>query len=267
MNFFNPLTQLEALIALILISTISLRYRILDGKGVLAAIPIGYVIFTLGGIEYFIILLLFFGLSGVATKIRVRKIRINFLEKDWIRSWKNVLANGLAPTLIIISGYLYQTPHHPLLVIGYLAVVGTAFADTLATEIGLLYPKNPRLITNFKEVIKGTPGAVSPYGYAGGLLASLIICAFSYGLGLVNLTAILSIIIASIAGMTIDSIIGATLQAKYRCMICGKITENPHHCGQQSEKMTGIKLINTHVVNLISTAAGGGIAILPSLIS
>ena len=262
MSFLDPLTQLEALAALALISIISLRYHLLDREGVLASIPIGYVIFTLGGIEYFVMLLLFFGLSSIATKIRVRKIGANFLEKDWVRSWRNVFANGFVPASIIVFGYVCRTLCSSLVAIGYLAALGTAFADTLATEIGLLYPKKPRLITNLKEVIRGTPGAISPYGYAGGFLASLIVCAFSYGLGITNPFSFPIIIIASILGMTIDSVLGATIQAKYRCRICGKLTEKPHHCGQQSEKITGIKIINTHVVNLISTGAGGGIAVI-----
>ncbi|MCX8187034.1 MAG: DUF92 domain-containing protein [Nitrososphaeria archaeon] len=262
MNFFDPLAQLRALIILAIISTISLRYHLLDRKGVLASILIGYLIFTLGGVEHFIILLLFFGLSSIATKVRVREIGANFSEKDWIRGWRNVLANGLVPTLIIVSGYISQPQYRSLATIGYLATVGTAFADTLATEVGLFYPKKPRLITNFKEVAKGTPGAVSPYGYVGGLLASLTICVFSYALGLANLSSIPIIISASMIGMTIDSFIGAAIQAKYRCRVCGKITENSHHCNQQSERIMGVKIINTHMVNLISTAIGGGAALI-----
>lgn len=261
MSFFNPLIQLEALVTLALISIISLRLRILDRKGVLASIPIGYIIFTLGGVEYFIMLLLFFGLSSIATKIRVKKIGANFLEKDWVRSWRNVLANGLIPASIIISGYLTQVPCKSLVAIGYLAAVGTAFADTLATEIGLLYPKKPRLITNLKQVVKGTPGAISPYGYIGGILAGLIICAFSYGLGIADISALPTIIAASLIGMTIDSVLGATIQAKYRCVICGRITESRVHCGERADKVSGFEFVNTHIVNLMAIFAGSLISI------
>lgn len=249
---------------LAIISAMSLKYHLLDGKGVLASIPIGYLVLTVGGPRHFIILLLFFGLSSIMTKIRVRKVGANFLEKDWVRGWKNVLANGLIP-MIMISGYLFQPQHWSLITVGYLAAIGTAFADTLATEIGLLYPGKPRLITNLKEVARGTPGAISPYGYMGAFLSSLVVCISSIALDLIDLSMTPVIIIASIIGTTVDSLIGATIQAKYQCDTCGKLVENEYHCGRRCKKIGGVKIINTHMVNLFSTAIGGVLAILISI--
>jgi len=260
LNFLDPLFQLKAIIALAVISAISLKFKLLDRDGVLASIPIGYVIITFGSLEYFVILLIFFSVSGAATKLRVKKLGANFLEKDWIRTWKNVLANGLAPALILLAG-IAQNPSKLVIAAGYFGAVGTAFADTLATEIGLLYPRDPRLITSFKKVERGTPGAVSPYGYLGGLAASASMCGLACAFKIGDPKILVAVFLASLVGMTIDSILGATIQAKYKCGICGKLTEKSRHCGQPASKVSGVKIINTHVVNLISTMIGATISV------
>ena len=73
---------------------------------------------------------------------------------------------------------------------------------------------------------------------------------------------ILITIIAGILGTTIDSLLGAGLQQKYRCTVCGRIVENPKHCDKPAEKYSGISWINTHIVNLLSTSMGAMIAML-----
>ncbi len=262
MSIIDPLFQLEAVIALALLSALSLKFKVLDRKGTLAAIPVGYVILVLGDLRYFLVLLIFFAVSGAATKIRIRKIGRGFSEKDWIRSWRNVLANGLIPTIIILLAALSPGDETKLMAAGYLGGIGTAFADTLATEIGLLYPHDPRIITSFKRADRGTPGAVSPYGYAGGALALLILCGVAYALNLQDPRLLLSVFISGIIGMNVDSFLGATVQAKYRCSVCGKLTENAVHCGKPAQKISGVKLITTHIVNLISILIGASLTII-----
>ena len=261
MNFFDLTLQLEAVAILTIISLASLRFKILDSKGVMASIVVGYLIMVFAGLSYFAILLAFFLVSAAVTRLRVRIVGESFVEKDWIRSWKNVLANGLAPTLAIILPTAFRGGSTTM-AIGYLGAVGTAFADTLATEIGLLYGGRPRLITSFEKVEKGTPGAVSFHGYLGGLLALAILSGLAPIIGLASPSTALIIISSGIFGMTIDSVLGAGVQAKYRCQVCGKIVENGFHCGQPAGKISGIRWINTHVVNLISTSMGAVLAII-----
>jgi len=261
LSFVEPLTQLEAIAILATIAIISLKFKLLDRDGVLASLPIGYIILTMASIQHFIILLTFFGVSGIVTRIRVKRIGEGLVEKDWIRSWRNVFANGFVPTLVVILAAIAPGQKSLFAISGYLGAIGTAFADTLATEIGLLYPKKPRLIINLKKVERGTPGAVSPYGYLGGALAALIICCLAYIFGLRNPFFLTIIFASNIIGMTIDSILGASIQARYRCTVCGKLTESSHHCGQPARKIAGIKIIDTHAVNLLSTMIGALIAI------
>ena len=98
----SPLTHLEAAIILAIIAILSLKLKFLDPKGIIASIIIGYIIIVLGGLSYFTVLLAFFIISSIITRLRVRAIGELHIDKDWIRSWRNVLANGLAPALAIL---------------------------------------------------------------------------------------------------------------------------------------------------------------------
>ncbi|MEM2847125.1 MAG: DUF92 domain-containing protein, partial [Nitrososphaerota archaeon] len=217
----SPLAHVQAAVILAAIAALSLKLRFLDKKGVAASIIIGYAIIILGGLSYFAILLAFFIISSAVTRLRVRIIGELSIDKDWIRSWRNVLANGLAPTLTILISRLLLCDER-IMAAGYLGAVGTAFADTLATEIGLFYRGKPRLITNFKSVEKGTPGAVSPHGYLGCIMALLIMAAISWILGAAPPHLAITLIPVGIIGTTIDSLLGAGIQGKYRCRECGK---------------------------------------------
>ena len=257
---FDPVTQLEAIVILSVIALAASRYRFLDRSGIIASIPIGYLIIVFGGLRYFAILFTFFLVSSLATKLRVRVLGEQSFGKDHVRSWRNVIANGLIPTLVaVLSGVAPETGSR-VAAAGYLGAVGTAFADTLATEVGMIFGRKPRLIIGLREVERGTPGAVTCYGYLGGASALLTLCALAWALKLANPMIIIAAVISGIIGMTIDSLLGAGIQAKYLCPVCGKIVESPSHCGREAEKIAGVSWIDTHMVNLISTAIGAAIA-------
>ena len=55
-----------------------------------------------------------------------------------------------------------------------------------------------------------------------------------------------------IGGMLIDSLLGATLQSKYQCQICGKITEHERHHQIPCRLIHGYRLIDNDAVNAMS---------------
>ena len=253
---FDPVTQLEAMVILSVIALAASRYRFLDKSGVITSIPIGYLIIVFGGLRYFALLFIFFLISSLATRIRVRILGGSFLDKDHVRSWRNVIANGLTPTLVAVLSGVVPDMESRVVAAGYLGAVGTAFADTLATEVGMIFGRKPRLIIGLREVERGTPGAVTCYGYLGGASALLTLCALAWALKLANPMIVIAAIASGVIGMTVDSFLGAGIQAKYLCPVCGRIVENPSHCGREAEKIAGVSWIDTHMVNLISTAIG-----------
>ncbi len=254
---------IESIVVISLIALLSIKLRVLDVLGTITAAIIGIIIyFTIGRIGI-VALCIFMFISGLTTRIGYEyKKSIGAAEsKTGIRGWRNVLGNGLIA--IFFSIYSILTFHSSSLpLVGFIGSVSAVFADTLATEVGLLYRGPTRLIIGLKQTRPGTPGGVTTYGYAGAFFSTLILTA-SLAPFLINnksltLTKLALItLVSGIGGTTIDSIVGQLLQAVYRCPICHSITEDYIHCNTRCEKIKGISYINNHVVNIICSAFGG----------
>ncbi len=259
---------IEATLVMIILLLISVKAGFVDPGGLISSFVIGYVIYVLGDRLFFVPLLIFYIVAGLMTKLcyEEKKLKGAAEEKFGARGWKNVLANGSVALIIVCIATYTNNMQRPEFLAAYLGAISTAYADTLATEIGLLYPREPRLITNMKPVPAGMPGGVSPYGTAAQLLSAFtIVPAIMLFLptkgGLTvffNLLAI--VLISSLLGSTFDSFIGATVQAVYRCKICGKTTERRVHCNTEAQLLKGIRYIDNNLVNLITTIIGAVIA-------
>ena len=136
-------------------------------------------------------------------------------------------------------------------------------ADTTATEIGMLSHSPPRLIYNpFKKVEKGLSGGVTLLG----LLSSLIVSSLFIGFAMIlmqvtDISFLISILLGSFFGNITDSLLGALLQGKYKCTVCGKVVESSFHCGTDTEKIQGFSWINNHTVNFFAGLIGGLLSI------
>ncbi|MEM2910160.1 MAG: DUF92 domain-containing protein [Nitrososphaerota archaeon] len=259
---------IEATVVMVALMLLSIKAGFVDPGGLISSFIIGYTIYIFGGRLFFIPLLIFYVIAGLITKVRYEEKRLKGAaeEKFGARGWRNVLANGgVAAAIVYIAAYAHSVPK-PELLAAYLGAVSTAYADTLATEIGLLYPGEPRLITSMKSVSAGTPGGVSPYGTAAQLLSAFTIVPVTV-LFLPTgdkITAFLSLLIivlvSSFLGSTFDSLIGATVQAVYRCKVCGKTTEKRIHCNVETQRLKGIKYVDNSVVNLTATIVGAALA-------
>ncbi len=246
------------------------RAHVLDHWGALSAFLIGFVtfVFPVDGWKWFLVLLVFLSVSSYMThyKYQVKRKKGFAQEKGGARGWPNVAANGVAAGLLAAL-----TPFFPQQIIlpAFLGAVATASADTLATEIGLLNPTDPRLITDLRKVVPaGTSGGVSILGELATLLGALVI---GIAAGILQMTdnpswpagiLIGTTMIAGLAGCTLDSFIGATIQGIYKCRICNKITENRKHCGAPSTPLRGRRVIDNNIVNFMATVFGAAVAVL-----
>ena len=124
----------------------SLKVNLVDRTGFVAALFVGYLIIIFGGLKWLVILLSLHFLVGFFTKYHYqRKLNIGVAEmKGGTRSWQNVLSNG---TVAAVLAVLYGTTSLNMFAAGFLGAVSTSAADTLATELGLLSPDSPRLVT------------------------------------------------------------------------------------------------------------------------
>ncbi len=237
---------------------ISYKLKFLTFSGSVTTYFIAVIIFGLGGWSWTIPILVFFILSSILTKMgkKHKKTLETVFEKGSVRDAQQVLANGGLATFWVVCYYFMQ---EPLLYIMYLATLAAATSDTWATEIGAFSRGRVWLITTLKPVEKGRSGGISIIGTFGSLAGS-----FAIGLtGLLYLELFFELInpyyimlfvtLAGFTGSLIDSLLGATLQAQYRCVRCDKITEKRIHCEREALMESGYSRINNDVVNFGAT--------------
>jgi len=233
----------------LLVVVLSYKARFLSFSGSVMTFVLAIAVFGLGGWAFTVPMLTFFFLSSLLSKVgkKTKQKFKNTFEKSGVRDYAQVLANGGIPGVLVILHYFWPSEIFYYL---YLLSLAVATADTWSTELGVLSPGKPRLITTFKKVEPGISGAISIFGTLGGLLGSFLI--LLSGLLFVSMSATLFLILWGFAflGDLLDSLIGATLQGQYRCNVCEKYTEKKRHCGTTTSLIQGFKLIDNDTVNL-----------------
>ncbi len=183
--------------------------------GVLAAL----LAVVLGGIGWFLTLMSFYAVGGLASKYRFdeKADRGVAQENEGARGTGNVLANS-AVALVAVIGYA-ATAHvdvsPALFGLAFAGATATAMADTLSSEIGGLYD-GPRLVTTLEPVPPGTDGAITWQGEVAGIAGACIVGALA-ALGMPLGAAAVGggiVVAAGVAGMTVDSLLGALIEGE-----------------------------------------------------
>jgi uncharacterized protein (TIGR00297 family) len=251
-----------------IVAYLAYRAHSLDKSGAFAAAVVGTIIFGIGGWQWAILLLTFFiTSSGLSRAFKKRKVGLNEkFSKGHERDASQVLGNGGLATLFAALHAFYPESLIPW--VGFAASLAAVNADTWATELGVLNPTPPRMITNVrKHVEKGTSGGISLWGTIASLLGSTLIALLAVLLspsGAMNTNYFLLITTAGVLGSLFDSLLGATVQAMYYCPTDKKETEKyPRHtCGTETIHLRGWKWLNNDWVNFACGAFGVGIAFL-----
>jgi uncharacterized membrane protein len=134
-----------------------------------------------------------------------------------------------------------------------LTVISANFVDSLSSDIGVLSKTPPYDLFKRKHVEKGESGGMTPLGTLAAACGALVFSILSVFIAYLPPLYIPFVCVFSFAGTLVDSFLGSTLQAKYRCEICQKITERTEHCNQPTILIGGCRRINNDVVNFISS--------------
>ena len=256
------------LILAIIVAWAAHKAHTLSRSGAFAAAFVGTVIFGVGGWPWAVLLLAFFATSSLLSRL-FRKQKAGLDEKyskGHERDAGQVFGNGGMAALLAGLHGLFPQSLWPWM--GFAAALAAVNADTWATELGVLNPSMPRLITDLsKRVEKGTSGGVSWWGTTAAFLGSGLIAALAVwlspfeGLGWGHW---LLITLAGLAGSLLDSLLGATVQAIYYCPSCQKETEkHPRHtCGTETTLVRGRGWLNNDWVNFACAALGAGLGVL-----
>ena len=237
--------------------------KTIDARGFLASAAVGFAIIYGGGVQWFVIVAVFFTLGVVFTLYKYGyKRRLGGAQgKGGARNWPHILANGGLASILAVINLL--APNVGLAAL-FLGAISTSAADTAATELGLLSHSQPKLITDRSQVVlPGTSGGVSSLGFVGAAIASLVIGVMAVFLGILpdSLLILPVCLVGGMAGAVFDSLIGATLQRRGYCVVCLKPTEALRHCGEKTRCTEGAPFVENNVVNVLSTMAGAAVGL------
>lgn len=168
------------------------------------------------------------------------------------RSARQVLANGGVAALAALLG---SWP-------GAAGAIAAAAADTWATEIGAFSPIPPRLVTSWRRVTRGTSGGITLLGTLGGCAGAVTIAWLTFALAPRGVAPrLLTVAVAGVAGMLVDSLLGATLQGKYECPACDARFERGNTvCHEPVQLTTGRRWLDNDAVNFAATVVGACVA-------
>ncbi|WP_028458362.1 DUF92 domain-containing protein [Chloroflexus sp. Y-396-1] len=253
----------------IVIGGIAFARRSLSESGWLGAILVGTLTFGFGGWPWGLTLIVFFVSSSILShykeSIKERRAAEKF-AKGGRRDFFQTIANGGLGALCAVAYALGNQP--PALLAAFVGLMATVTADTWATELGVLSPHQPRLITTRQPVPPGTSGGVTLMGTtaaaAGGLLIGITMFLFSW-LALPGAPLpwwmIVAGILGGLGGAMFDSLLGATVQAIY-VYPDGRETERRiARDGTPNRFLRGWRWMDNDLVNLISSVGGAVIAI------
>ena len=233
----DKIISVMLVIALLILSRVR---DLLDNSGLFAATITGLTVSLLGHWTWLIALFIFLVIGSIATKWKLEEKKLLSLEEanEGLRSWKNVLANGGAVSIMAI--YNFISPGEEWIYFAAIASISVALSDTLASEIGSLDTRT-RSITTLQSVPAGTNGGMSPTGTVAALIGAIIISIIGVIFSpedstISNINLLLMLTLIGWLGCQVDSLLGALL-------------ENRGYLGK-------------HSVNFLATFSGSLIAII-----
>jgi uncharacterized protein (TIGR00297 family) len=180
-----------------------------DG-GALAGAVVAFVLMLAAGFAGFLPLLTVFLLTVITTRWGYRrKQRLGVAERKRGRTASQIGANLGAATLCALP-LIWFPELSELLLVGAMAGLAEAAADTVSSELGQATARSAYMITDFRDVPVGTNGAISVEGTLAGCVAATIVSWVSAASGVVDWHWTPVIAFAGIGGMFLDSIVGAT---------------------------------------------------------
>ncbi|HET7630733.1 MAG TPA: DUF92 domain-containing protein [Gemmatimonadaceae bacterium] len=257
----NLIRPLAGLALATLIALLARRARALSASGAVAAVVVGTAAVAAGW-DWGALLIAFFVasslLSGVARGARAEQARA-LAAKGNERDAVQVLANGGLFALAALAMVAFPRVPATWQAVGAGALAAAA-GDTWATEIGILSPRAPVSIATLRRVPAGTSGGVSALGLLGGVIGAAFVELCALLLGWPERVAVAAVA-GGVAGMLMDSILGATLQQRRWCDTCNAPTERVvHGCGAQTRIRGGLPWLTNDGVNVACTVTGALVA-------
>jgi len=206
------LHYLPVVLIIVAAAILSVTAGKLTFSGAVAGAAVGLLVFAGGGYTGFIMLVAFFFLGILATSWKKHeKLRFKAKsDRSLSRNAGQVLANGGVPAILGLLA-LWMPHHAGLFRLMMAAALSSATADTLSSELGMIYGRWFFNILTLKRETKGLDGVISVTGTLIGIAGSAVI-AFIYSLAIGKRFWL--IVLAGTIGNLADSILGAVYERK-----------------------------------------------------
>jgi uncharacterized protein (TIGR00297 family) len=238
-----PFLARRVLLALVInaaFALLALALKAVSRSGAAVGFVLGTAVYLGYGYRSFLILLSFFLLGSMATRLGyAAKAARGIAEwRKGARSWREALANTLAGAFFALL--VITTHQEAAFLVALVAAFSEAAGDTVSSEIGQWLSPRAYLITTLRPVPAGENGGVSLAGSVAGLVASALVIGLGFGLGLCGKGSGAIALGAAIVGNLLDSVLGATLERR--------------------------GLVTNGIVNFAGTSFAGGLALALCLI-
>jgi uncharacterized protein (TIGR00297 family) len=188
------------------------RAKTVSLSGAIGGALVGAIIYVGAGGRAWVLLLVTFVVASITSRLGLkRKVLLGIAEeRGGRRGAGNAIANcGVAAVAAIAAA---ATPYQSAALLAMVAALSAGGSDTVASEIGKAWGRSTFLVTTFRRVRPGTPGAISLEGSAAGLVAAFALAATGVALGLAPASTTLAVVVGATAGALIESALGATLE-------------------------------------------------------
>jgi uncharacterized protein (TIGR00297 family) len=230
-----------ALLANVLAAGAGYLARTVSASGATAGAAIGTVIFVCAGWRGWLLLLMCFLCAAVTSRMGLRRKTLLGIaeERGGRRGAGNAVANtGVAAVAAALAVLSYASG---AALTAMTAALVAGASDTVASEIGKAWGTRTWAILPPRLVRPGTPGAMSIEGTAAGLASAAALAAFALWLSIVPGTGVLPIVIGSVVGATIESLLAAAFEPS-------RVLNND-----------ALNLINTAVAAYVAVSIGGAV--------
>lgn len=199
----------------ILFCIYTIRKKALTLDGAVVASLLGLWVVWFAGALWLIPLFFFFITSTLLGRLPKNKAQATDAKHGKARDYLQVLCNG--GIYSALATFVNGTERELILTL-MLVSISICTSDTWSSEIGIYFRWKTYDILRFKMTPVGLSGGVSLPGTMGGLFGALAMAMLDSILiyNYLNFTFLLVITLGGFIGMLLDSIMGASLQARYQ---------------------------------------------------